>query len=135
VKDRAEHLSKSFENGLAHELLAEWLKFNKHGFQEMKKRFKRIQIFLVIAISLFILALPAYLRCTELSQTKFVSSDLSFENPDQEERVPDNEKELKGFGLSTVLIMFLLGTNLLEESSHLSHRSLSFCQKTSVLRC
>jgi hypothetical protein len=101
----------------------------------MKKRFKRIQIFLVIAISLFILAFPAYLRCTKLSQTKFVSSDLSFENPDQEEGVPDNEKELKVCGPSTLLIMFLLGINLFGQSSHLFPRSLSLRQKTSVLRC
>ncbi len=101
----------------------------------MKKRFKRIQIFLVIAISLFILALPAYLRCTKLSQTKFVSSDLSFENPDQEEGLPDNEKELKVYGPSTLLIIFLLGTNLFEQSSQLFSQAPSLRQKTFVLRC
>ena len=101
----------------------------------MKKRFKRIQIFLVMAISLFILALPAFLRCTYLSQTKFVSSDLGFENPGQEEGLPDNEKELKGYGPSALLIIFLLGTHLLEQSSHLFPRSLSLIQKTSILRC
>ena len=101
----------------------------------MKERFKRIQIYLIIAISLFILAFPAYLRCTRLSQTKFVSSDLSFENPDQEEGLPDNEKESKGYGPSTLLIRFLWDANLFEQSSHLLPRSLSLRQKTSVLRC
>ncbi len=72
----------------------------------MKKRFKRIHIFLLIAISLFILAFPTYLRCTKLSETKFVSSDVSFEYLDQEERLPDNEKELKVYGPSTLLMMF-----------------------------
>ena len=101
----------------------------------MRKRFKGIEILLAIAISLFILALPAYLRCTKLSQTKFISSDLSFENPDQEEGLPNNEKELKVYGPSAFLITFLLGSNLFEQSSHLFPRSLSFSQKAFVLRC
>jgi hypothetical protein len=101
----------------------------------MKKRFKRIQIFLVIAISLFILSLPAYLLCTQLSQTKFVSSDLNFENPNQEEGLPANEKELKVYGSSGFLIIFLLGTNLFEQSSYLSSQTLSLRQRIVVLRC
>ena len=101
----------------------------------MKKRLKRIQIFLIIAICFFILAFPAYLRCTKLSQTKFVSSDLSFENPDQEEGLPDNEKELKVFGPTAFFTLFLLGTNLFELSSHLFSQSVSLRQKTLFLRC
>jgi hypothetical protein len=100
----------------------------------MKKRLKRIQIFLGIAISLFILALPAYLRCTQLSQSKFVSSDLSFEDSGQEEGLPDSEKELKVYGSSALLIIFDLGTNLFEQSFHLFSQTLSPHQ-TSVLRC
>ena len=101
----------------------------------MKIRSKRIQIFLVIAISLFILALPAYLRCTELSRTKFVPSDLSFENPDQEEGLPDNEKELKVYGPSILLIMLLWGINLFGQTSHLFPRLFSLGLKPPVLRC
>ncbi len=101
----------------------------------MKKRFKRIQISLVIAISLFILALPAYLRCTNLSETKFASSDLGFENPGQENGLPDNENELKVFGPTAFFTIFLLSTDLFEQSPHLFPRPLSLCQKTSILRC
>ena len=101
----------------------------------MKKRFKGIQIFLVIAISLFILALPAYLLCSKLSQTKFISSDLSFENPDQEEALPDNERELKVYGRSASLIIFLSGTNLFKQSSYLFSQALSLRQGIVVLRC
>ena len=101
----------------------------------MKKRFKGIQIFLVIAISLFILALPAYLLCAKLSQTKFVSTDLSFENPDQEERLPNNERELKVYGPSAFLIIFRLGPNLFEQSSYLISQALSLRQGIVVLRC
>ena len=101
----------------------------------MKKRFKGIQIVLIIAISLFILAFPAYLRCTHLSQIKFVSSDLGFENPAQEEGVPDKEKELKAYGLITPLIIFLLDTHLFELSFHLFPQTLSLRQRIVVLRC
>ncbi len=101
----------------------------------MEKRLKGIEIFLIIAISLFILALPAYLHCTHLSQIKFVSSDLGFENPVQEEGVPDNEKELKVYGTIPLLIILLLGTNLFELSSHLFPQALSLRQRIVVLRC
>jgi len=101
----------------------------------MGKRFKRIQIFLVIAISLFILELPAYLRCTSLSETKFASSDLGFENPGQENALPDNGNELKVFGSSGFSTTFLLSTNLFERSIHLFSQALSLLQKTFVLRC
>jgi hypothetical protein len=101
----------------------------------MKKRFKGIQILLAITISLFILALPAYLSCTYLSQTKFVSSDLGFENPDQEEGLPDHEKESKVYGSSASLILSLLGANLFERSSYLFPQAPSLHQRIAVLRC
>ena len=101
----------------------------------MKKRFKRIHIFLVIAISLFVLALPIYLRCPQFSKTKVVPSNLSFETPNQDEGLPDQEKELKVYGPSTLFVMFLLGIHLFGQSSHFFPRSLALRQKTLVLRC
>jgi hypothetical protein len=101
----------------------------------MKKRFKSIQILLVMVISFFILALPGYLRSTNWSETKVASSDLGFENPSQENGLPDNETELKVFGQTAFFPVFLLGTNLSEQSSHLSCQAFSLHQKTFVLRC
>ena len=94
-----------------------------------------MQIFLIIAISLFILALPAYLRHANLSEIKFASTDLGFENPDQENRVPDDEKELKAFGPTGLFTIFILGTHLSERPSHLFSQILSLGQKTLILRC
>jgi len=88
-----------------------------------------------MAISLFILVLPAYLHCAQPSQTKFLSSDLSFENPDEKEGLPDNEKEWKGYGPSTLLIMFLLGSNPIEQSCDLFSQVLSPSQRIVILRC
>ncbi len=101
----------------------------------MKRRFKRIQILPVVTISLFILALPAYLRYARPSHTKLVSSDLSFENPDQKEGLPDNEKELKGYGPSTLLIVLFLGSNPFEQSSYVFSQALSLRERIVVLRC
>jgi hypothetical protein len=101
----------------------------------MKKRLRRIQILLSIAIPLFILALPAYLRCTQLSQSKFVSPDLSFENSGEEERLPDSERELKVYGPSTFLIIFDLSPNPFEPTFHLLFQIPFLWQKTFVLRC
>ncbi len=103
----------------------------------MDKTFKGIQISLVIAISLLILTLPAYLRRTQLSQSKFASSDLSFENPGQEEGLPDSQKELKVlYGSNTLLISFHFPSNLFEESFHLfSQKTFSLCQEALILRC
>jgi hypothetical protein len=82
------------------------------------------------------MALPAYLRCTDFSGTKFASSDLFFQNPDQENGLPDSGKsELKIFGPTAFFTIFLLGTNLSEECSHLFSRALSLLQKASILRC
>ena len=101
----------------------------------MKKRSKRIQIFLGIAISFFILALPAYLRCTQILQCKFVSSDLGFESPDREEGLPDNEKELRVFGQGAFPINFLVSISLFEQSFYLLPQALSLRQRIIVLRC
>ncbi len=101
----------------------------------MENRFKGIRIFLSIAIPFFILALPAYLRCTQLLQFRFVSPDLTFERQGQEEGLPDSEKELKVFASNALLIIFDLSTNPLEHSFHLFSQPFSLHQKTFVLRC
>jgi hypothetical protein len=42
---------------------------------------------------------------------------------------------LKVFGPTAFFTIFLLSTNLFEQSPHLFPRSLCLCQNTSVLRC
>jgi hypothetical protein len=101
----------------------------------MKKRFKGIQIFLVIAIFVFILAPPAFLRYSNLSDAKFLSPDLGFENPDRENSPPDNESALKVFGPAAFFILFILGTHLFEQSSHFFPQSFYMRHKTFGLRC
>jgi len=101
----------------------------------MKRRSKSIQILLVTAISLFLLALPASHRCTNFSKTKFVSFDLSMENHDKKDELLGNENELKVFGPAAFFTIFLPGINLFEQSSRLFSRALSLRQRNFVLRC
>jgi hypothetical protein len=102
----------------------------------MQEKFRRIQVPLVIVICFFILALPAYHRCTNFPGTKFTPSGLFFENPDQEYGLPDcGKSELKTFGTTALFTIFLPGTGPSEQSSHLFSRSLSLRQETPVLRC
>ncbi len=101
----------------------------------MKQRSRSIQVFLVIPISLFVLALPAYLRCSNLSEIKFVSYELSFETPDQENELAGNENELKTFGPTAFFSIFLLGTSFFEQVRHLFSQAFSLRQNTFVLRC
>jgi hypothetical protein len=99
----------------------------------MKKRFSAIQVFLAIAISLFILAFPAYRRVNKLSHIKFVRTVLSFEYPGQTEESSKEKKESKGFGLTAFCPVFLLGIKLL--SLHLASLPIFLPQETFILRC
>jgi hypothetical protein len=101
----------------------------------MRKKFESMQFFVVIAISLFILAVPAYFRCTSLSEARFVSFDLSFENPDQKDGSLGNENGWKVFAPAAFFMVFLLGTNLFERICHLFLEAFPLLQKAFVLRC
>ena len=100
----------------------------------MENRYKGIESYLIVVISLFILIFPAYLRCTRLSQIKLFSSDIAFENPLQGDGVPDNQKQLKLYGAISFLIMFLLVVSLFERF-HFFPKAPSLFQRMVVLRC
>jgi TatA/E family protein of Tat protein translocase len=72
----------------------------------MKKNL--IQISLVTGICAFTLVFPAYLRCSNLAGAKLLSTDLSFENPDQEDVFSRQQNESKPF-VSIALIIFGAG--------------------------
>ena len=98
-------------------------------------RRKLVQISLVIVICAFILAFPAYLRCSNLAGAKLLSTDLSFENPDQEEVFSGQQNESKTFVSITFLVKLPPGTNLFDQIFR-SYSLTSFLdQKTLVLRC
>lgn len=101
----------------------------------MEKRFKGLQIFLLIAISFLILAPPAYLRFAKLSEANFFPSDLIFENPDQRDGESDSGKELNTFGPSVSSIIFFPGCDLMVQFFHFIPEAPSPRQKAFTLRC
>jgi hypothetical protein len=94
---------------------------------------KPVLIFLVIVISAFIVALPAYSRCSHLKRARLLSMDLSFESLDDENLL--NEKLSKVFGSSSFPILFDIGTHVFEHISCFSYPTLSLDQTSMILRC
>jgi hypothetical protein len=94
---------------------------------------KLIQIFLVIVICT--LVSPAYLRCSNLAGAKLLSTDLSFENPDQDDLFSGRQNQLKTFVSTVFLTKFLPGTNLFCQTSRFCSLTPLLNQKTSILRC
>ncbi len=99
----------------------------------MKK--KLIQISLVIVICAFTLVFPACLRCSNLAGGKLLSTDLSFENPDQEDIFFGQQNESQAFVSIVFLIKLPPGTNLFDLISHFCSLTSFLDQKTSILRC
>jgi len=100
-----------------------------------KRRFKKIQFFLIVTISLSITVFPAYLHYYNLVEADFLSPTLSFENPDQENFPIIHLTKLKASGLSGFPAGLLQETFLCEQITHLAFQTQSLCQKTPILRC
>jgi len=96
---------------------------------------KPIQILLVIVISSFTLVFPAYLLGTNLAGAKFLSTDLNFENPDQEDVFFGYQSESKVFFSIVFLIKLSPGTNLFYQISPFCSLTSFLDQKTLILRC
>jgi hypothetical protein len=99
-------------------------------------RTRLIQAFLVIAISSFILIFPAYLRCSNLAEVNLFSTDLSFENSDQDDQLLDqHQDESKALVVSAFSIIFLPGTNPFEQIPRFFLLTSFLDQTTLILRC
>ena len=96
---------------------------------------KLIQISLVMVICAFTLIFPAYLRCSNLAGAKVLSTDLSFENPDQDDVFFGRQNESKTFLSIIFLIELPPGTNLLDQISRFCSLTSFLDQKTLILRC
>jgi hypothetical protein len=96
---------------------------------------KLVQISLVIAICAFTLVFPAYLRCSNLAGAKLLSTDLSFENPDQEDVFFGQQNESKTLVSIVFLIRLPPGTNLFDQISRFCSLTSFLDQKTLILRC
>ena len=102
---------------------------------KMKKRIKRIQAILIIALSFSLTLFSTYILYHNLAQADFLSSSLSFENPDQEDLLFGQQDESKIFVSSPFSILFLPGINLFGNLPYFSFSTPSFDQKALILRC
>jgi hypothetical protein len=94
-----------------------------------------IQILLVIVISFFILFFPAYFRYTHLSEITIFSTDLSFEIPDQDDQLQDQQHGSASFLQSVFSTPLLPEANPFTRFCHFFSSAPSLGQKTSILRC
>jgi hypothetical protein len=102
---------------------------------EMKSRFKKIQIILVIAISLAIPASSAYICYYTVAAADFLSPNLNFETFDQEFLFSAYENELKVFVPGNFLNEFHLITYLSGRSFNFLSPLSSYDEETLILRC
>jgi hypothetical protein len=95
---------------------------------------KPSKFYLTVLISVFVLVFPAFDYCSDLMDTDLFSTDLSFENLDQD----DSSKGIHNsnpFLLSIFSISFLPQSNLSEKLSRCFYQLPSVDQETPVLRC
>jgi hypothetical protein len=88
----------------------------------------------MLGISLFIPLLLAYSLYVELSGTVLSSSDMSFEDPDDED-LSTCQNEFKVFVLMVSSNPLLPGTHFSRECSLFSSPLRSYIQITPILRC
>jgi len=96
---------------------------------------RSIQILLGIVISFFLLFFPASFCYIDLSEITLVSTDLNFENPDQDDQLQDHQYGSSSISLSVFPTQFLAETNPLTQFCHFFPLAPSLDQKTSILRC
>jgi hypothetical protein len=98
------------------------------------KKFKGIQLLLVIVISLFFLVFLAYLHYDSLTGADFLPSTLSYQNLDEDSPSVGSLNKSRVFTLSFTHFVSFPGTNLITQLLHLVPQTSFLQQRTSVLR-
>jgi len=99
----------------------------------MKRR--PTQIVLVILITLSISLLLAYRDYYDLAEADFLSWNMRFENPDQENLLLDQQIEFKVFISNVFSLIFHEVIDLSEHLPRFTFPQPSFNQKAFILRC
>ena len=101
----------------------------------MKKRLRKTQPLLVIAIFFLLAVCPAYLQYNNLIEIDSLSPHPSFENLDQENSLADEQSKTKIFVLNPSPEIFLLGIFFREPLPRHSFQMFSLDHPTGILRC
>jgi hypothetical protein len=96
---------------------------------------KSVQIVLVIAVSGVILVFPACLHNSLLAGMRLLSTDLSFENPDQDDTLSYEPVQSKAFVSAVFVVKSPPGTILFDQIARLWLLVCFPDQKALLLRC
>jgi hypothetical protein len=96
----------------------------------------RIQTFLPIVISFVILGFPFYPRSSNFTEANHSSTDLGFENPDQDDQFVDQQQDgSKAFVLTFFPFGFLPEADVFNHSPYFFSQTPSLNQENLILRC
>ncbi len=102
----------------------------------MDSRFRKVQPFLLVfAICLLLGVCPAYLQYNDLTEIDFLSPHPSFENPDQENLLSDDQSRSKISVLTFSPEISLFGYFFSEPISRVSFKIFSPVLPAANLRC
>ena len=101
----------------------------------MKERFKKVQTYLAITISAFMLLFPTCLLCSNFAGARLLSTDLSFENPGQEDLFSVEQNGLKGFVSAVFAVKFFPRPHLSEQFIRLFFKTPFLDQNALILLC
>ncbi len=100
----------------------------------MGRRLRHLHLLLMLGVSLFIPLFLAYSLYVDLSGTVLLSSDMSFETPDDDDSLTC-ENDFKVFAPTVPSILLLPGTHLGDEAIFFWPSFTSQTQIAPVLRC
>jgi len=103
--------------------------FNSRSFQRM------VQIVLVLLISVSLYLLSSYLNYRDLSEADFVTRDICFENPDQDNLLTDQYNESKVFISIASSMKFPGRIDFVEQSPAVLFTKPFLNPETFILRC
>ncbi len=96
---------------------------------------KSVRTVVVITVSAVIFMFPACLHNSLFTGVRLLSTDLSFENPDQDDTPSYQPGQSKAFVSTTLTVKSPPGTILLDQVTHLWLLVSFPHQKASLLRC
>jgi len=101
----------------------------------MKRRYKRVRIFVILTLVFSVPAYFVFIGYYSLSVADFLSVQLKLEASDQIDLLVGFQEKSKAFVLSSFLIKLFPGSDIFCQISHLCFPSSFFDQETLVLRC
>ncbi len=101
----------------------------------MMRRLGEVYVFLILVVSFFVLGFPACFHSWISAETDVYSTDLSFENPDEDPLPTDPPHELKIPATHGWIHVFFLNATVSEQLAVTPFEEPSLDEKTPTLRC